>query len=218
MTRLRRAANLFAAVALAGCGDGESAGVSPAIGDARAPEQPIWNGKDLTDWNGNPAVWRVVGDHIEAYAASGTVTQNTFLIYTGSNPADFVVSADIYVESGGNSGIQYRSTVLNPAQWVVGGYQADAGGTYWGLLYEERGRGTLANPSPQCKQSVKPNDFNAYEITARGPSLVQVLNGVPCVKYTETAMGKPKSGVIALQYHMPGGFHVSFKNIRLREL
>ena len=39
-----------------------------------------------------------------------------------------------------NSGIQYRSKVLDPANWVVGGYQADmeAGPTYTGILYEER--------------------------------------------------------------------------------
>jgi len=45
---------------------------------------------------------------------------------------------------GGNSGIQYRSQDFG--NWVVGGYQADfeAGKTYSGILYEEQGRGILA--------------------------------------------------------------------------
>src|SRR6059036_3522467 len=46
-----------------------------------------------------------------------------------------------------NSGIQYRSKVLDPNNWVVGGYQADmeAGKKYTGILYEERmSRGIMA--------------------------------------------------------------------------
>jgi len=44
----------------------------------------------------------------------------------------------------GNSGIQYRSK--DKGNWVVGGYQGDfeAGDTYSGILYEEQGRGILA--------------------------------------------------------------------------
>jgi hypothetical protein len=37
-----------------------------------------------------------------------------------------VLRAEIWVEAGGNSGIQYRSTVTDADTWVVGGYQADA--------------------------------------------------------------------------------------------
>ena len=45
-----------------------------------------------------------------------------------------------------NSGVQYRSRIFDPANWVVGGYQADmeAGPTYTGILYEERLRGILS--------------------------------------------------------------------------
>ena len=43
-------------------------------------------------------------------------------------------------------GIQYRSKILDPANWVVGGYQADfeAGTTYSGILYDEAGGAYMA--------------------------------------------------------------------------
>ena len=37
--------------------------------------------------------------------------------------------------------MQYRSRVVDPAKWIVGGYQADIDATerYTGILYDERG-------------------------------------------------------------------------------
>jgi hypothetical protein len=47
---------------------------------------------------------------------------------------------------GGNSGVQYRSKLVDEKGFVIAGYQGDfeAGKTYSGILYEERGRGILA--------------------------------------------------------------------------
>jgi len=119
--------------------------------------------------------------------------------------------------AGGNSGIQYRSTVVDRAKWVVAGYQADAGMNYWGSLYEDQRR-TIVSSTAACTQGVRANAFNAFEITARGPSLAHMLNGIGCIEFTETAPNKPSSGVIALQYHPPGGYEVRVRNVTLRRL
>ena len=58
---------------------------------------------------------------------------NTFLIWTNGTSADFELRCSYKITPNNdkgfaNSGIQYRSKVVDPANWVVGGYQADFGG------------------------------------------------------------------------------------------
>ena len=69
---------------------------------------------------------------------------NTFLIWRDGTVEDFELRLS-YRIVGGNSGIQYRSKDLG--NWVAGGYQADfeAGKMFSGIVYEEKGRGILAN-------------------------------------------------------------------------
>ena len=102
----------------------------------------LFNGKDLAGWAGAPGLWTV-----EEGAITGTTTalnplkNNTFLIYT-NGPVDNFELRLKYRVFNGNSGIQYRSQVLDAEKAIVGGYQADieAGKTYSGILYEEIGR------------------------------------------------------------------------------
>ncbi len=112
----------------------------------------IFNGKDLTGWEGNPKLWSVKDGAITGQTtAENPAKGNTFLIWTNGTPSDFELRCSFKLVPGdskgfANSGIQYRSKVVDPANWVVGGYQADmeAGPTYTGILYEERFRGIMA--------------------------------------------------------------------------
>ena len=112
--------------------------------------KPLCNGKDLTGWEGNPKLWSVEDGVITGKTGSDPetkITHNTFLVYTNQPFSDFELRC-AYRIVGGNSGIQYRSKVIEHGKFgpIVGGYQADfeAGKTYSGILYEERGRGILA--------------------------------------------------------------------------
>lgn len=124
---------------------------SPAL---RAADEPgfksLFNGNDLTGWEGNPKLWSVKDGTITGITGSDADTKikhNTFLVYTNAPVSDFELRLS-YKIVGGNSGIQYRSKVLRKGEFgpIVGGYQADfeAGKTYSGILYEEQGRGILA--------------------------------------------------------------------------
>ena len=106
--------------------------------------QPIFDGKTLKNWDGNPQFWSVTDGAITGKTTKENPTDgNTFIIYRGAQPSNFELRLQFRIV-GGNSGVQYRSKEVN--KWIVGGYQADfdGAGVWAGTLYEERGRGVLA--------------------------------------------------------------------------
>lgn len=207
--------------------------------------KPLFNGKDLTGWNGNPKFWSVKDGAIQGQTTKENPTKgNTFLIYTNGDVADFELRFSYKVE-GGNSGVQYRSKVVNPENWVVGGYQGDfeAGKKYSGILYDEAnvagGRGIMAErgesvvwdkdckkqvtgsvgKSDEIQAKIKPDDWNEYVIIARGNNLTHQINGVKTVEVTDDCEAKRlKKGVLALQLHAGPPMVVQIKNIRIKEL
>jgi uncharacterized protein (TIGR03067 family) len=206
---------------------------------------PLFNGKDLTGWDGNPALWSVKDGAIVGQTSDeNPIKGNTFLIWTNGTVGDFELRCSFKIEplnSKGfaNSGIQYRSKVLDPKGWVVGGYQADmeAGKTYTGILYEERMRGILATrgekvlldkncekkvtgsvgSSDEIQASLKPGDWNEYVIIAQGNHLQQFINGKQTVDVTDDCESKrAMTGVLALQLHAGPAMKVQFRDIRMR--
>jgi hypothetical protein len=179
---------------------------------------PLFNGKDLAGWDGDPTIWSVADGCI--VGKKEKVDTNTFLIY--KRPfSDFTLEAKCLMIKGpgaNNSGIQYRSKVIDPAKWIVGGYQADIGVGWWGGLYEERGRGILWKPSPEVAKASKTFDeWNQFVIDCKGPVIKQTLNGVAGAELDDKDEKKRAlEGIIALQYHAPGNFEIRFKDIRLK--
>ncbi len=131
---------------------------SLAIGSAaHAAEdgfKPLFNGKDLSGWTGNPKLWSVKDGVIHGQTTPEyKLKHNTFLVYTNAEFANFELRFSYKIvpnndKTFGNSGVQYRSKVVQQGEQgpIVGGYQADfeAAKTYSGINYEERGRGILA--------------------------------------------------------------------------
>lgn len=181
----------------------------------------LFNGHDLSGWNGDPNVWRVKDGYISGEIEK-LVGGNTFLIF--KKPfSNYVLEADfVLVGKKGNSGIQYRSkhSERGANKWVVKGYQADLGNGLWGKLYEEGGRGVLAFDYKDKAPEIKKDDgWNTYRITAKGSKVTQEINGTVTIELDDLDQKKAaKEGVIALQYHSPGGFEVRFKNIRIKLL
>lgn len=113
--------------------------------------KPIFNGKDLSGWEGNAQFWSVRDGAITGQTkAEADLPANTFLVWKGGEPANFELRLSFRLtgendRKQANSGVQYRSKVLDAATFVVGGYQADLDSPfrYTGMLYEEKGRGIL---------------------------------------------------------------------------
>jgi len=211
----------------------------------------LFNGKDLAGWDGNPKFWSVEDGMITArrFTAEAPGKGNTFLIWTGGVVRNFELHATVRLLTGNskgwaNSGIQYRSRVVDPANWVVRGYQADMDLTrpYTGQLYEEGYRGFLALPGQRVRITPgegKPHievlgatadpaailaanhrqDWNDFVVIAEGNHLRQYLNGVLTAEAIDLDPAHAAtSGVLALQLHAGLPMTVQFKNILLKTL
>lgn len=221
-----------------------SAGAAPAQDAPDAPAEPgfvaLFNGADLTGWDGNPAFWSVRDGAITGQTTADNPTRgNTFLMWKGGTVADFDLRLKFRIV-GGNSGIQYRSKDLG--NWVASGYQADfeAGTTYSGILYEERGRGILAKrgertivhtagdkhavevagslgESNEIQKVIRQEEWNDYRIIANGNQFTHIINGRVTVEVTDEDIARRSaSGLLALQLHAGPPMLVQFKDIRVR--
>lgn len=204
-------------------------------------EETIFNGKDLTGWDGDSRLWSVVDGAIRGQTTpENRAPDNTFCIWRGGKLKDFILKIKFRIQNG-NSGIQYRSKDLG--QWRVGGYQAEvenAPGKV-GFLYDERARGWMVNVGDimvvdkQAKKNVigkiddvnalikagyyKDKDWNEYTIVARGNHLMHTLNGFQTIEMIdEDPKGRAMEGILALQIHAGPPMTVEFKDIRVTHL
>ncbi len=214
----------------------------PARGEeGKGDPVSLFNGKDLTGWVGRDDLWSVKGGAIVGRTTEeDPIDGNTFLIWKGGQPSDFELIVEFKIDSG-NSGIQYRSEVLDEEKFVVGGYQADIdfSNRYAGIVYSERtGRGILAERGEKVTigkdgkkeidrfadgtslgAGIHPGKWNEFRIVADGNHLVQYINGAKVSEVIDGETDKAKkSGVIALQLHQGPAMVVSFKNLTLRPL
>ena len=108
---------------------------------------PIFDGKTLTDWKGDPNYWRVENGSLVGEVTPETLLKsNTFIVWQGGQPDDFELKLEFKITESGNSGINYRSTEIDTIPYALRGYQADIDGRirYTGQNYEEKKRTTLA--------------------------------------------------------------------------
>lgn len=168
----------------------------------------FFNGKDLANWNGNPEVWRVENGEIVGATQTG-LKQNDFL------KSEFVLDDFRLVFkvkltlNNANSGVQFRSEPFEGHE--MRGPQADIGAGWWGKLYEENGRGLLADRAGDA--FVKPGDWNTYEILAVGGKIRTAINGQLCTDLDDSKVAR--RGVVGLQVHSGGPMEVRFKEFEL---
>jgi len=178
---------------------------------APAQGEPLFNGKDLSNWEGDPAVWSVEGGEI---VGKGPQKKNHFLFHK-AELSDFRLTVEIkLVPHGGNSGIQVRSIPTEGDE--ARGVQCDVGAGWWGKLYEEGARGLLFPKKGEAfdgDKFIRKEDWNVYEIVAVGNRIKSAINGNLCADYEDDKMAM--KGRIGLQVHAGGPMEVRFKNFHL---
>ena len=178
--------------------------------------RPLFNGKDLTGWEGDLKLWKVADNVIVGDSAG--IQHNQFLV-SKEEFSDFELKLEFRLKDGvGNSGVQFRTKRI-PNSTEVSGYQADIGENYWGCLYDESRRNKILVKAPDnFEKSLKKGDWNEYTISANGDHIVLKVNGVTTVDYKEPDAEIARKGIIALQVHSGGPLKVEFRNIRIKSL
>ena len=200
----------------------------------------LFNGKDLSGWEGEPGWWTVEDGAITGITTTEKPLDHaTYLFWRGGKPTNFELRAEYrFATPRGNSGINFRSQQL--PNWDVKGYQADmeAGPNYTGILYECNQRGIMTQrgqkvvideqgkrdvwafaASKELQQNIRPNDWNEYVVIANGPEMVLKINGVTTSHVVDREKGKAAaSGLITLQIHPGPPMKVQFRNLRIKIL
>ena len=208
----------------------------------RAPRPPegfkaVFNGRDLTGWEGSPKYWSVE-DGCLTGKADGTLKFNRFITWRGGTVKNFELRVKVKVSPTGNSGLQYRGTERpDLGESVVTGYQCDVVANrpdYNGMLYEERGRRILAHTGekvvidPQGQpwvvgqfplKAFQPDEWHDYRVLAEGNHHRHWIDGHPTVDVIDLdEKGRKLEGVLAVQVHVGPPMTIQYKDFFLKAL
>lgn len=173
-----------------------------------ASADTLFNGKDLSDWEGDMSLWSVENGEIVGRTSSG-LKHNEFLKSKASFEDFRLVVKIKLTPNKENSGIQFHSEP--DGQYEMKGPQADVGAGWWGKLYEENGRALLwEKPGDAC---VKTDEWNTYEVVAVGGKVRTAINGIVCVDLDDPKISR--RGIFGLQMHAGGPMEVRFKDFHL---
>lgn len=185
-----------------------------------APPEPadmksIFNGKDLSGWDGDPRLWSVKEGVIHGETtAENPAKGNTFIIWKDGTTKDFQLRLSFRCNATNNSGIQYRSKHITEKvgnNWVVRGYQHEIRNevkfpNISGFIYDEGGKrgricmvGEEATWESDGKKLVrsdlidqqgfqklfKLDDWNDVIIIAKGNHIQHFMNGKQILDFTD---------------------------------
>ena len=201
----------------------------------------LFDGRSLSGWEGNQAWWRVEsGRIIGEIPSGGSLNRNEFLFWNGTvDDFELRLKYRISGDPSANSGVQIRSQRVGDGG--AAGYQADIddGAVWVGRIYDEHGRGLIAERGTKSILSekgqatvipfreaasysklVEKEDWNDYVIRAVGPHIQTWINGHAAADLTDKHLGQHDySGALALQLHSgPGPAKIEFKDIVLTRL
>jgi len=147
----------------------------------------LFDGKNLDQWNQiGDANWKIEDGAVVATKGNG------FLVSKEAY-GDFQLKVEFWVNDEANSGVFIRaedpSKVTGATSYEVNIYDQRPDPTY--------GTGAIVNVAKVNPMPKAGGKWNTYEITAKGPHMTAILNGV---KTAEGDNDKHKSGHIALQY------------------
>jgi len=215
-----------------------------AVAGDEAGFAPIFDGKSLAGWEGDPKYWRVEDGCLVGEITPDTlIRSNTFIVWKGGHPRDFELKVEFRISAHGNSGINYRSVIVADAvtpsnQFAMRGYQYDIDGAkdYTGNNYEEKGRLFLAlrgqmtrvtggrppvllssfgEPAPLA--AAINEGWNSAHIIVRGNVLTHIINGrLMSVVIDDDAPNRPADGLIGVQVHVGPPMKVEYRNFRLK--
>jgi hypothetical protein len=207
--------------------------------DPVVPEgfQPLFNGRDLSGWEGKEGDWKVEDGALTG-TTDGKLKHNRFIVWRGGPVKNFELRIQVKVTPGGNSGLQYRG-VERPdlGETVVTGYQCDVVANradYNGMLYEERGRRILAHTGEKViidaegqpwvvgelpVKEFAPGEWHDYRVLVEGNHHQHWIDGHQTVDLVDLdEKGRRLDGVLGMQVHVGPAMTIQYRNILLKSL
>ena len=198
----------------------------------------IFNGKDLTDWEGDPKYWSVEDGALTG-VTDGTLKRNSFIIWRGGTVSNFEMRVQVKITKDGNSGLQYRSAPLpDVGPDVLTGYQCDVvqnRNDYNGMLYEERGRRILAHAGEKvvvdtagqpwvvgATGSIKnftPDEWHEYRVLVVGNHHQHWIDDHLTVDVIDLdEKGRALEGILGVQVHVGPAMQIQYRNFFVKHL
>ena len=198
-----------------------------------------FDGASLNGWSGDLRYWRAEDGAIVGQSSPENPLQaSTYLVWQGDMPRDFELTCKWKLQ-GGNSGIHYRSRVVD-GQSDLQGYQADmdADDSYTGVLYEGLGRSLMSArgeqvewdaegkrvlaqfaPDSVLRPVIKRGEWNEYRIEAQGTRMRHWINGTLMSDVNDGDASRFRGdGSLALQLHAGPGMEVRYRDLKVRAL
>ena len=194
-------------------------------------------GDDLSGWSGSVDDW-TVEDGVLIGRTDGSLKMNRFIWADIEPVKNFVLTSDVWISAGGNSGIQYRSKLrpdLGPFR--MQGSQCDVvsnNDNYNGMLYEEMGRRIVgrtgrvvvidADGQPWVNETLEvksfpPEQWHTYTIEARGNHLVHKIDGTVTADLVDLdAANRMLEGKLGVQTHVGAPMEIRYRNMTLTRL
>ena len=201
----------------------------------------LFNGKDLSGWEGDPALWKVEDGNIVGSTIGTTIEANTFLVGDGIEVTNFHLKLKLRMTGTNNSGVMYRAQSLDDVPFGLKGPQMDIHPRleYQGMYYSEKtGRGIVAQrgqkvlvpadlndkgkTTPQVRGDLGKDpafdlsEWNTYEVIAMGRRSVHKINGVITVDVVDRDPTTVTKGLIGLQLHRGAEMTIYAKDIEVR--
>lgn len=213
----------------------KAGGMRLTAAGVRAGWESLFNGKDLTGWEGaGEGSGYEVREGILAFLVDGSSPH----LFTARDHKNFQLRLDFKIARGANSGLFLRAArnsgnpafsgrevqILDDHNWEEDTKSKLKPWQFTGSIY-----GSVA---PAKKNALRPNgDWNTMVVTLKGPRMITVLNGTILydvnTEELKPMQGPPfaeraATGFIGLQRHAPGSVdgdaYAWFRNLYLREM
>jgi putative membrane-bound dehydrogenase-like protein len=167
---------------------------------------PIFNGRDLAGWFGDPKVWRAQPGQIVGQG-DGLSSADKVLVHDVLF-SDFRLICQVRLGSG-SGGIQFRSRPQGEADLY--GYQLGLGAGHWGRLEETSGRGTLQEG--RDRDAAEAGAWVQCEIVAVGDRVLAAIDHRQVVDLSDPR-GAP-AGVLGLRLGGGDAGEISFRDFQV---
>lgn len=206
----------------------------------------LFNGKDLSGWEGDPRFWSVKNGIIIGKVDEDAFSEeHSYLFWNGGDVKNFELHLK-FRWGAGNSGIEYRAARIlkdNKGQelkYTLEGYQADITKDWMNSIYNwnkpgaEPGQFVVVDEGQEKANRIdsiasrpelmktgyfKQGDWNDVVIIARGTHILQRLNEYLTTEMIDNGKVKHTEGLIGMQIHRgKGPQEFEFKDIYLKKL